>query len=276
MKKLFSLAALAILSLASTAFAIDLTTVDGKTYKDADITKLTPIGLKFICNGQSGWINFRDLTPDMQKSFGYDPAAAAAFEQKLVDNKGFTTVTQPAPKAAPSASSQTQAQQTPQEPETQDALIAQQTPPDLSAYPPDAQPVSQPPPGATVIDCSNGIPDTLNSAEYLAGPAYCSNSYVLWGGCYYPAYYWNHWWNDHHWTWHDGHYYPLSYYNHHGVWENGKYYPYHHGRLYESEPWKNADHDRERFQNQYHQSHGNVSPHSNFGGSHYHGGGGRR
>ncbi len=271
--------ALASLAVSAAAFAIDLTTVDGKVYKDAEITKLTPIGLKFVCDGKSGWADFRDLTPDIQKSFAYDPKAAAAFEQKLVDNKGFVSITQqsapPKPAtAAPAPAAPAAIQPQAQEPDTQEALVLQQTPPDFSSYPPDAQPVSQLPAGASVIDCSTSVPDAVNDVQFSAGPAYCANSYVLWGGMYYPSYYWCHWWNEHNWVWHNGHYYPANYYNHHGVWENGKYYPYNHGRLYQSDPWQKGDESRQNFQNQYHESHGGP-PHENFGGAHYRGGGRR-
>ena len=283
MKTFALLAALAAFSLASAASALDLTTTDGKVYKDVSVTKLTPIGLKFICAGKSGWADFRDLTPDLQQAFNYDPKAAAAFEQKLVDNKGFIPLSQqtlqPAPVQVQPAqlAQQTQVQVQPvaaQEPDTQEALIAQQTPPDYSSYPADAQPVSQPPQGATVIDCSSGVPQTIDSVEFTAGPAYCPNTYVLWGGSYYPAYYWCHWWHSHNWVWHDGHYYPQNYYDHHGAWENGKYYPYEHGKLYQSEPWQKADESRSNFQSQYHDTHGGPPP-TNFGGVHYHGGGRR-
>ena len=277
MKTFALLMALASFSIATAASAMDLTTNDGKIYKDVSITKLTPIGMKFICDGNSGWVDFRDLTPDIQKAFSYDPKAAAAFEQRLVDNKGFisATASQQVAPALQTVSAAPAQPQPPQEPDTQEALIAQQTPPDFSSYPPDAQPVSQLPAGATVIDCSSSVPDTINDVQFTAGPAYCANSYVFWGGQYYPAYYWSHWWHDHNWVWHNGHYYPWNYYQHHGVWENGKYYPYNHGRLYQSEPWQKGDANRSNFQNQYHESHGGP-PHDNFGGTHYHGGGGRR
>ena len=271
------LSAFAFSAAALQVFAYDLSTSDGKTYKDASITKITPIGLGFISNGKSGWLDFRDLSKQVQKDFNYDPKAASAFEQRLVNNKGFVPQNQAISKPAPAQQPATPPAPAtpPQSPTSQADYVSQQPAPDLSDFPADAQPLDQPPAGATVVDYSSGVPANIDYTQFACGPAYCANSYVYWGGHYYPSYYWHHWWWNHNWVNHNGHYYPWNYYHHNGVWENGKYYPDNHGRLYDSQTWKNEDANREKYQNQYHEQHG--VPHSNYGGTHYHsGGGGRR
>lgn len=210
------LSILALASISSASLARDLVTTDGKTYPNVQIVQITPLGLNFLCDGKSGWVDFKDLPADVQNEFGYDAAKSQAFEKKLADNNGSDLV---------SGSGY-----------------------DSMGMPDEAQALpqgQQPPPGSTVVDMdSDGDEPAINIA--CGGPSCCSNYYVNWNGRYYPYYYWHHWWWNHHWVYQNGRYYPWSYYNHHGVWHNGHYYPYHHGNLQGSEAWRKADAERDR------------------------------
>jgi len=250
----------AALALTASASARDLSTLDGKVYSDVTITKITPLGLVFISGGKSGWVDFRDLPPDVQQEFGYDPQRAQAYEQKLVQSNGYEQ----------SAQAQSQAQQI-QAPPSQIQQAQQMPAFDSTQYPPEAQPLAQAPEGATVINSADIQSDSDLSAvsAVCVGPA--CNAYIYYNNMYYPYYYWSHWYHDHHWVWNNGRPYPWTYANHHGVWENGKYYPYEHGRLYQSDNWRQADQDRPQRADNFNRGMQNYHP-SNEGG--FHGGGG--
>ncbi|OGV56375.1 MAG: hypothetical protein A2X49_15230 [Lentisphaerae bacterium GWF2_52_8] len=212
MKKLFLLY-FCVLALGSAVSARDLTSTDGKTYKNVQITQITPLGIFFLCNGQSGWLDFKDLSPDVQHEFGYDPGKAQDFEKGLSGNSDA---------AFPSGANANY---------------------DASSFPPEAQPLPDgqvPPQGSTIVNVNDETPASYNDIV-CGGPSYCSGYYVYWNNRYYPYYYWHHWYWHNHWVYHNGRYYPWDYYHHHGVWHNGQYYPYHHGALQNSEPWKKID-----------------------------------
>ncbi len=158
------LAFAAALALIGSAAARDLTTTDGKVYQNVMITKITPLGLVFVCDGKSGWADFRDLPQDVQSEFGYDPQKAQDYEQSLAQNNGM-------------------------ESSPQGQLPAY----DPSQYPPEAQPLpqgQQPPAGSTVIYASDiqSDSDLSDAAAVCAGPA--SNAYIYYNNQYYPYYYW--------------------------------------------------------------------------------------
>ena len=183
------------------ASAVDLATKDGVTYADATITETLPIGLSFISHGKAGWIDFRDLSDDVAKEYGYNRKKAEAFEAQLAENKGN--------------------------------MVSPSDAPDLGSMPPDAGLNAQavPPtaentvvvnPGQTVVYEPTYFPST--------GPVYL-HRWVYWHGRHYPWYWWHHWYWGHHWVYSHGRYYPWHYYHGHGLWHHGRYYPYHHGLL---------------------------------------------
>ncbi len=70
------------------AATLTITTRDGQTYKDAVVEGVTPTGIDigyvndtdhFVMRG----LDFKDLPDDLQKKYGYDPAAAQAFDAKV-------------------------------------------------------------------------------------------------------------------------------------------------------------------------------------------------
>ena len=83
-----ALAILAALS-ASIALADDFKTIDGKEYKNAKLSRVEPDGIVITFSGGIVKIPFAEMSPDIQKNYGYDPAAAADF-QKQVYEAGVT------------------------------------------------------------------------------------------------------------------------------------------------------------------------------------------
>lgn len=202
---------LSVLLLSLCASAKDIVTRDGTTYKDVTVTQTTPIGISFISNGKGGWIDFRDMTDDEQKDYGYDRQKADEFEQKLVQNKGN--------------------------------MVPPDGAPDMTDIPADAnldpKAVPQTQDNTVVIQPNQQVPYDP-SCFTSAGPVY-TNQWVSWNGRYYPSYWWHQWYWNNHWAYHNGRYYPWHYYHNHGVWYHGKYYPYHHGLLAKNDYCQSKD-----------------------------------
>jgi hypothetical protein len=76
----------AMLSLAS-ADVIDLTTTNGRTYKQCRIVKMETDGVSFRHANGAGKVLFKDLTKDLREHFDYDPVRAQAHEEKLKADK---------------------------------------------------------------------------------------------------------------------------------------------------------------------------------------------
>ena len=201
MKNIYLLSAAIFLS--CSAFAKDLSTNTGVTYTDVTITEKTPIGVFFISQGKGGWLDFRDMTDQEQKEYGYDCAKADEFEQKLVQNQGN--------------------------------MVPPDGAPDMDNIPPeanlDSNTVPQTPENTTVIQPGQQV--TYDPAYFQSAAPVYNNGWVYWNGRHYPYYWWHHWYWHHHWVYSNGRYYPWHYYHNHGVWYHGKYYPYHHGLLAE-------------------------------------------
>ena len=66
------------------AAAADLTTTDGKTYKEVSVTKVEPDGLSISHETGTVKLPFIKLPVEVQRQYGYDPAKAEAYakEQK--------------------------------------------------------------------------------------------------------------------------------------------------------------------------------------------------
>lgn len=79
-----------IISMAAAAIsvsALDITTLDGKKYKNVSVSSVTPVGFDISYTAKDGamvlrGLKFKNLPEKIQKKFHYDPAKAAAFEKK--------------------------------------------------------------------------------------------------------------------------------------------------------------------------------------------------
>jgi len=68
-----------LLSLAAAAFSEDFTTVNGKQYKDATVTRIEPDGVVVKTNSGVTKIYFTQLPKDVQERFHYDAEKAASY-----------------------------------------------------------------------------------------------------------------------------------------------------------------------------------------------------
>jgi hypothetical protein len=67
------------LFLAAAAFSEDFTTVNGKEYKDATVTRIEPDGVVVKTNSGVTKIYFTELPKDVQEHFHYDAGKAASY-----------------------------------------------------------------------------------------------------------------------------------------------------------------------------------------------------
>lgn len=73
-----------MLATATTATAAeDLVTRSGVRYKSIDIIETTPLGIKFISEGTTHWVTFKELPDAVAIHYGLEPQKAAALEKKL-------------------------------------------------------------------------------------------------------------------------------------------------------------------------------------------------
>jgi hypothetical protein len=79
-----ALAILAALS-ASIALADDFKTIDGKEYKNAKINRVEPDGIVISFSGGIVRVPFTELSPEIQKKYGYDAAAATDFQKQAYE-----------------------------------------------------------------------------------------------------------------------------------------------------------------------------------------------
>lgn len=63
-------------------FAEDLTTLDHKTFKDIRVLQTNTFAIRITYPGGGGWVNFTNLSPELQKRYGYDAARAEALAKK--------------------------------------------------------------------------------------------------------------------------------------------------------------------------------------------------
>jgi hypothetical protein len=71
-----------IVCFASIALADDFKTVDGKEYKNVTVSRVEPDGIVITFSGGIVKIPFGELSPEIQKKYGYDPKAAEQFQQQ--------------------------------------------------------------------------------------------------------------------------------------------------------------------------------------------------
>ena len=77
-----------ILCFASTAFAEDFKTVNGKEYNDATVTRVEPDGIVVKTNSGVTKIYFPELPKNIQEQFHYDPAKATAYSAQQTADYG--------------------------------------------------------------------------------------------------------------------------------------------------------------------------------------------
>jgi hypothetical protein len=77
-----TLALFLILCFGSLAFADDFKTIDGKEYKNVKVSRVEPDGIVIAFSGGIVKLPFTELSPEIQKKYGYDPKAGAAFQQQ--------------------------------------------------------------------------------------------------------------------------------------------------------------------------------------------------
>ena len=70
MKKKYAVLLLSALLTAAVA-AEDITTTDGTVYKNIKISETTPLGINFVSDDKVCWVDFRDLSADTAKKYGY-------------------------------------------------------------------------------------------------------------------------------------------------------------------------------------------------------------
>jgi hypothetical protein len=58
-----------------------------ETYSNVTVTSVSATDVYFISSGGMGNVKLKDLSPEMQKHFNFDPVIAKAVEQKQADDK---------------------------------------------------------------------------------------------------------------------------------------------------------------------------------------------
>jgi hypothetical protein len=71
-----------ILCVGSVVLADDFKTTEGKEYKNVTVSRVEPDGIVIAFSGGIVKLPFTELSPELQKKYGYDPQAAAAFQQQ--------------------------------------------------------------------------------------------------------------------------------------------------------------------------------------------------
>jgi len=86
MTPLFFLKLLILIVLfASTAFADNFKTIDGREYKDAQVSRLEPDGIVVRTKSGISKIYFIELPKEVQERFHYDPQQAAQFTPQVLE-----------------------------------------------------------------------------------------------------------------------------------------------------------------------------------------------
>ena len=80
-----TLALFLILCVASIALADHFKTINGKEYKNAKLSRVEADGIVITFSGGIVKLPFTELSPEIQKKYGYDPAAAADFQKQAYE-----------------------------------------------------------------------------------------------------------------------------------------------------------------------------------------------
>lgn len=62
-----------------------LVTLSGKEYADASVTSVLPDAIRITHDAGTATVKLADLSPELQKQFGYDPAKAAEFSRRQTE-----------------------------------------------------------------------------------------------------------------------------------------------------------------------------------------------
>jgi len=82
-KAVLCLCSVAVLLAAGNCFSADITTLDGKTYKDATVTGVEPDALHISFRQGVVRIPFVELPNDLRRQYGYDPLKAAQYQNPV-------------------------------------------------------------------------------------------------------------------------------------------------------------------------------------------------
>ena len=74
-----------ILCFASIVLADDFKTINGQEYKNVTVSRVEPDGIVITFSGGIVKIPFTELSPEIQKKYGYDPKASADFQQQTYE-----------------------------------------------------------------------------------------------------------------------------------------------------------------------------------------------
>jgi hypothetical protein len=74
--------------------ADDFKTLDGDLYTNAVVKSVEPDGIRITYPDGVTKLKFKDLAPDMQKKYGYDPAKAATFQAQQEEQQQSAAIAQ--------------------------------------------------------------------------------------------------------------------------------------------------------------------------------------
>src|SRR5439155_5679857 len=80
-----------ILCFASIVLADDFKTINGQEYKNVTVSRVEPDGIVITFSGGIVKIPFTEMSPEIQKKYGYDPKAAGDFQQQDLSKAGLST-----------------------------------------------------------------------------------------------------------------------------------------------------------------------------------------
>src|SRR5437867_9079287 len=83
----FSKVFILIVCFASVALADDFKTINGKEYKNAKVSRVELDGIVITFSGGIVKIPFNELSPEIQKKYGYDPQAAATYSAEQTSSR---------------------------------------------------------------------------------------------------------------------------------------------------------------------------------------------
>lgn len=90
-----------VMLLGVAAIADDITTLDGKTYRNVKVTLSDPISITVSHSTGAGRILFAEMDAELQKKYGYDAAKAAAHLDELKAKRAAQAGKQSTDYAAP-------------------------------------------------------------------------------------------------------------------------------------------------------------------------------
>jgi len=70
-----------LLAVAPSLMALDITTLDGKIYKDCEVSRVFPDSICILYSGGGARVKFSNLSEPLQTKFGYNAEQSAAFER---------------------------------------------------------------------------------------------------------------------------------------------------------------------------------------------------